>query len=50
MLGRGRALCRIELGLPYAMVAEAIGKPSADAARMAVSRALMKLAKEMASG
>ncbi len=39
---------RIELGLPYAMVAEAIGVPSADAARMAVSRALVKLAKEMA--
>lgn len=41
---------RVELGLPYAMVAEAIGKPSADAARMAVSRALMKLAKGMAEG
>ncbi len=39
---------RIELGLSYAEVAELLGKPSADAARMAVSRALVRLVKEMA--
>ena len=38
---------RVEFGLSYAEVAEALGKPSADAARMAVVRALVKLAKEM---
>lgn len=39
---------RIELGLSYAEVAESTGKPSEDAARMAVSRALIKLARRMA--
>lgn len=39
---------RIELGLSYAEVAELLDKPSPDAARMAVSRALVKLVKEMA--
>jgi RNA polymerase sigma-70 factor (ECF subfamily) len=38
---------RVEFGLSYAEVAETLGKPSADAARMAVVRALVKLAKEM---
>jgi RNA polymerase sigma-70 factor (ECF subfamily) len=40
-------VARIELGMSYAEVAEAIDKPSEDAARMAVSRALLKLAREM---
>jgi DNA-directed RNA polymerase specialized sigma24 family protein len=31
----------------YEQVAQALGKPSADAARMAVSRALLRLAQEM---
>ncbi len=39
---------RIELGLSYAEVAELLGKPSPDAARMAVSRALIRLVKGMA--
>lgn len=39
-------VARVELGLTYAELAEATGKPSADAARMAVSRALIRLAKE----
>lgn len=40
---------RIELGLSYADVALALGKPSADAARMAVTRAVAKLALELKS-
>jgi RNA polymerase sigma factor (sigma-70 family) len=36
---------RVELGLSYADLAVAMGRPSADAARMAVGRALLKLAK-----
>ncbi len=38
---------RIELDCSYAEIADALGKPSADAARMAVNRALLKLAEEM---
>ncbi len=38
---------RIELGLTNEELAEATGKPSANAARMAVERALFRLAKEM---
>jgi DNA-directed RNA polymerase specialized sigma24 family protein len=34
----------------YAEVARALGKPSVDAARMAVSRALLRLAEEMKRG
>jgi RNA polymerase sigma-70 factor (ECF subfamily) len=44
---REAVVTRIEFGFSYAEVAEALGKPSADAARMAVVRALVKLAKEM---
>jgi RNA polymerase sigma factor (sigma-70 family) len=36
---------RVELGLSYEALAEAMGRPSPDAARMAVGRALLKLAK-----
>lgn len=35
---------RIELGFTYPEIADALGKPSANAARMAVSRALVRLA------
>jgi RNA polymerase sigma factor (sigma-70 family) len=45
---RAAILARIELACPYSDVAEMLGKPSADAARMAVSRALVRLAREMA--
>src|SRR5262249_25559353 len=38
---------RIELGLTNEELAEATGKPSANAARMAVERALFRLAREM---
>jgi len=38
---------RVELGMSYAELAAALGKPSADAARMAVVRALVRLAGEM---
>jgi RNA polymerase sigma-70 factor, ECF subfamily len=38
---------RIELGLTHAELAEALDKPSPNAARMAVERALLRLAKEM---
>jgi len=41
-------VARIEMGLSYADVAAALGKPSDAAAHMAVSRALVKLAEEMA--
>jgi DNA-directed RNA polymerase specialized sigma24 family protein len=34
----------------YQQIATALGKPSADAARMAVSRALLRLAEEMHRG
>jgi RNA polymerase sigma factor (sigma-70 family) len=47
---REAIIARIEMGLEYAEVAEALGKPTAGAANMAVSRALVKLAKEMARG
>jgi RNA polymerase sigma-70 factor (ECF subfamily) len=38
---------RVELGLSYSELATAMGRPSADAARMAVSRALLKLARAL---
>jgi RNA polymerase sigma-70 factor (ECF subfamily) len=38
---------RVELGLSYEQLATALGRPSADAARMAVGRALLKLAKSL---
>ena len=41
---------RVELALSYAELAEALERPSADAARMAVGRALLKLAKVMEPG
>ena len=44
---RELVLARIEMGMAYKDVAVATGKPSADAARLAVSRALVRLAREM---
>ncbi|PYQ57371.1 MAG: hypothetical protein DMF53_22880 [Acidobacteria bacterium] len=43
-------LARLELGLSYQQIAQSLGRPSADAARVAVSRALLRLAREMAHG
>ena len=40
-------IARVEMGCSYAEIAETSGRPSADAARMAVSRALVRLAQEM---
>ena len=45
---REAIIARIEMGYTAAEVAEALGKPSPGAAQMAVSRALVRLAKEMA--
>lgn len=44
---REAIITRVELGLTYQEVADALGKPSMDAARMAVGRALVRLAEEM---
>jgi RNA polymerase sigma-70 factor (ECF subfamily) len=45
---REAIILRIELGLSHAELAEALGKPSVAAAHMAVSRAMVRLAREMA--
>lgn len=47
---REAIVARVEMDCSYQDVAEALGKPSADAARMAVSRALLRLAEEMNRG
>ena len=44
---REAIVARVEMDGSYLEVARALGKPSADAARMAVSRALLRLAEEM---
>ena len=44
---REAIVARIEMDCGYEELARALGKPSADAARMAVSRALVRLAKEI---
>lgn len=44
---REAVISRIELGLSYRELAQALGRPSPDAARMAVGRALVKLARLM---
>ena len=44
---RELVVARIELGLTYAEMASVLGRPSPDAARMAVGRALVRLAEEM---
>jgi RNA polymerase sigma-70 factor (ECF subfamily) len=45
---REAVVARVELDGSYAEIAEVLGKPSADAARMAVARALLRLARVMA--
>ena len=47
---REAIITRVEMDASYDAVARALGKPSADAARMAVSRALLRLAQEMSRG
>ena len=47
---REAVIARIEMGCSYAEIAELMDKPSADAARMTVSRALVRLAEEMRRG
>lgn len=48
---REAVISRLELGLSYAQIAESLGKPSANAARMTVVRALARVADQMrASG
>ncbi len=47
---REAIVARVEMDGTYEQVAQALGKPSADAARMAVSRALLRLAQEMSRG
>lgn len=44
---RELVVARVEMGNSYRQIADAHGKPSADAARMAVARALIRLAEEM---
>src|SRR5262245_52676022 len=44
---RQLVLLRVEFGYSHLRIAEALGKPSADAARMAVARALAELARRM---
>ena len=47
---RDAIIARVELGCSYKEIAEALNKPSADAARMCVSRALVALARVMRDG
>ncbi|HEX5045388.1 MAG TPA: sigma-70 family RNA polymerase sigma factor [Candidatus Polarisedimenticolaceae bacterium] len=44
---REAIIARVELKLPFKEVARMLGKPSEEAAQMAVSRALVRLAREM---
>lgn len=44
---RGAIVARVEMGFTYEELAEALGKPSPDAARKAAQRALVRLAEEM---
>jgi RNA polymerase sigma-70 factor (ECF subfamily) len=44
---RQAVVLRIELGYGYPRVAEALGKPSANAARLMVTRALIRIARVM---
>lgn len=44
---REAVIGRVELGASYVEMAASLGKPSPDAARIAVARALLRLAKEM---
>lgn len=44
---REAVIARVEMGCSYQEIAELIGKPSPDAARMTVSRAILRLAQVM---
>jgi len=44
---REAVIMRVEFGYTYPEIAEALGRPSANAARMAVSRALLRVAEVM---
>ena len=44
---RELVIARVEMGYSYPEMAEALGKPTAEAARQAARRALMRLAEEM---
>ena len=44
---REAIIARVEMGYSYERLAEALGKPSAEAARKATRRALLRLAEEM---
>ncbi|HEX7184465.1 MAG TPA: sigma-70 family RNA polymerase sigma factor [Thermoanaerobaculia bacterium] len=45
---REAIVARLELGLSFQQIAQALGKPSPDAARVATARAIDRLAEEMA--
>ncbi len=47
---RDLIVARVEMGLTYEEMAEALGKPSWNAARMATARALLRLAEELKRG
>jgi RNA polymerase sigma-70 factor (ECF subfamily) len=47
---REAIVARVEMDASYEEVAQSLGKPTPDAARMAVSRALLRLAQEMNRG
>ena len=47
---REAVFARVELQLSFAQIAEYLGKPTTDAARMAVNRALLRLARKMTDG
>jgi RNA polymerase sigma-70 factor (ECF subfamily) len=47
---REAIIARVEMGCGYEELAQALGKPTADAARKAAQRALVKLAREMDRG
>jgi RNA polymerase sigma-70 factor (ECF subfamily) len=47
---RDLIIARLEVGLTYEEMAEALGKPSWNAARMATARALLRLAEELKCG
>jgi RNA polymerase sigma-70 factor (ECF subfamily) len=47
---RDLIVARVEVGLTYEEIAQALGKPSWNAARMAIARALVRLAEELNRG
>jgi RNA polymerase sigma-70 factor (ECF subfamily) len=47
---RDLIVARVEIGLTYEEISEALGKPSWNAARMATARALLRLADELKRG